>query len=172
MYLKTFFRAFTILSCILLLPSCGWHLRGEPAPDHASSTASTLTGFSLIADDIYTPLYRAFRNDYESRRIDLVNTENQPQLKLLDENVKTRILSLNTELDPAESELTYSIRYQITLPKKSAQLYGIQLYRTYTQNKNQVTARDNEKNKLIDEMRLEAAEKVLNQIHTLSSQQK
>jgi len=154
---------------MILASSCSWHLRGQQSPDNVNGSSYSTSGFALTADDIYTPLYRVFKSDYESRRVDLTHTDNQPQLKLLDENTKTRILSLNTELDPAESELTYSIRYQITFPGQMAQLYNIHLYRTYIQNKNRISARDNEKNKLVNEMRHEAAEKILNQINKLSS---
>jgi LPS-assembly lipoprotein len=158
---------------VLLTSSCGWHLRGTQSFDHTESTPDAAFSFSLVADDIYTPMYRVYKSDYENRRVNLTNTENRPQLKLLAEATKNRILSLNTELDTAESELAYTIRYQITLsPKQTPQLYSIQLFRTYTQNKNRAIARDNEKIKLIDEMRHEAAERIFNQIGTLTAQQK
>jgi len=154
---------------VILLSSCGWHLRGQPGVASDNTASSEELSFALLADDIYTPMYRVFKNTYEKHRINLNNTENRPQLKLLQEVTRTRILSLNTELDPGESELTYRIDYQITLPKQAAQIYHIELYRIYIQDKNRASASDNETGKLVSEMRIEAAEKVLNQIVALTS---
>lgn len=168
---KIITTASIVLILVMLTSSCGWHLRGTTSLNHVDSVSGTRLAFALTADDIYTPMYRTFKSDYENRRVDLTNTDHQPQVKLLAENIKNRILSLNTELDPAESELVYVIRYQIGFPEKTPQFYEIQLFRTYTENKNRAVARDNEKTKLIDEMRHEAAEKILNQVRTLVTQQ-
>jgi len=160
------YKKIIILGLITALSACGWHLRGNSS---TTTDADTVNALSLTADDIYSPLYRTFKIEYEKRRIDLANTTGKPQLKLLAESTSTHILSLNNELDPAESEITFSVDYQITLSKLPPQLYHLQLYRTYTQDKNHIAARDNAKQKLIDEMRSEAAERVLNQIRTLST---
>lgn len=157
---------------VLLISSCGWHLRGTSAPGTSDALSNPAFGFSLTADDVYTPLYQVFKSDYENRRIDLTSADNRPQLKLMGEKVKNRILSLNTELDTAESQLDYAVHYQIIFPGQPPQIYNIELFRTYTQNKNRAVARDNEKNKLIDEMRHEAADRILTQIALLMAQQK
>jgi len=160
-------KIFIYFGLTTLLASCGWSLRGNTAAaEHTRSGA--VTALSLGADDIYTPLYRVFKMEYEKRRMDLSPTTPQPQLKLLHETITNRTLSLDNELDPAENEITFNISYQITLPNQLPQFYHLQLYRTFTQNKNRPAARDNEKEQLIDEMRHEAAERVLNQIRTLS----
>jgi LPS-assembly lipoprotein len=172
MQIKIIIPAFAVLAFVILLPSCGWHLRGQPSFADADPPASAVSGFSLVTDDIYSVLYRTFKSTYEKHRVNLANTDNSPQLKLLSENTKTRILSLGTELDPAESELAYSVHYQITFPGQTPQLYNVQLFRNYIQDKNRASASDKETQKLIDEMRIEAAEKVLSQINTLLSQQK
>ena len=158
------------LAVAILLSSCGWHLRGQAAADSvADSRSSATVHFALSADDIYTPMYRIFKSTYEKHRVNLEDTKNRPQLQLLSESIRSRILSLNTELEPGESELAYNIRYQIVLPKQAPQVYQVELYRTYIQDKNRASASDNERAKLIDEMRVEAAERVLNQVIALSS---
>lgn len=160
---------FTAAFVILVLSSCGWHLRGQPVPGNTATTSAASLNFALVADDIYTPMYRVFKSTYEQRRVNLTDTENRPQLKLLSETIRSRILSLNTELDPGESELAYNVHYQIVLPKQAPQFYHIELYRVYIQDKNRASASDNEVAKLTDEMRVEAADKVLNQIIALTS---
>jgi len=160
------YKKIIIIGLITILSACGWHLRGNSSMNTDEDKVNAL---SLTADDIYTPLYRTFKIEYEKRRIDLINTTDKPQIKLLSENTTMRILSLNNELDPAESEITFNVDYQITMPKLPPQLCHLQLYRTYTQDKSHIAARDNAKQKLINEMRSEAAERVLNQIRTLST---
>jgi len=163
-------KLFIYFGLASLLASCGWSLRGNTsAADQTGSGA--VTALSLGADDIYTPLYRVFKMEYEKRQMDLSPAASKPQLKLLHENISNRTLSLDNALDPAENEITFNISYQITLPNQLPQLYHLQLYRTFTQNINRPAARDNEKEQLIDEMRHEAAERVLNQIRTLSESQ-
>jgi len=152
-----------IFGLVAALSACAWHLQG-----HVDTGSVELKTLSLSSDNIYSPLYRTFRVEYERRRIQLVDAANgTPVLRLLDEKPTVRILSLNTELDPAEDEISLLIDYQINMPNQLPQFHEIQLYRTYTQNKNRAAARDNERAKLIDEMRREAAEKILIQITTL-----
>jgi LPS-assembly lipoprotein len=149
--------------CLSWLAGCGWHLHGyQPVP-------YTLHALTLRASDIYTPLYRTFRNEYEKRRIDLDAPDTMMQLTLLHESITSHIESLDIALHPAENELSLHISYQISRDKQTTQTYELQLYRTSQQGSKSPAAIDNENNRLIDEMRKEASERILNQLQTLSA---
>jgi outer membrane lipopolysaccharide assembly protein LptE/RlpB len=133
----------------LLLTACGWQLQG-------ARNTSTLQQINLGAKDIYTPLYRTFKQEFEHRRIELVSDESAPRLQLLSEQVNSRIVSYNTEIDPAEDEMTLTIYYLI-----NDQPFQAREIQTYQRNKNRVAARENEKAVLIDQMRRQLADKIL-----------
>jgi LPS-assembly lipoprotein len=159
--IKKFFAA---VVCLSLLAGCGWHLHGyQPVP-------YTLHALTLRASDVYTPLYRTFRNEYEKRRINLDAPDAMMQLTLLQENITTHIESLDIALHPAENELSLHISYQISHDKQPPRVYELQLHRTSQQGSKSPAAIDNENNRLIDEMRKEASERILNQLQTLSAQ--
>jgi len=136
----------------LLLSACGWQLRGSP-------NDVAIQQIHLNANDTYTPLYRTFKQEFERRRIELVNDSSAPQLRLMSEQQSSRIVSFNTELDPAEDEITLTIRYLI-----NDQPFETSEIQTYQRNKNRIAARENEKDLLIDQMRRQLAEKILRQV--------
>lgn len=146
-----------------LLSSCGWQLEG-------SRSGSSAESFTLVlgAQDIYTPLYRTFKRVYEKHRVKLVS-DHAPRLKLLQENISNRTASLNTELDPAEETLMMVVHYEVTLPGQTAQLFSTQGHKTLVLNKNRAAARDSERERLLEEMRIEMAERILSQVITASS---
>lgn len=146
----------TTLLLTLALASCGWHLRGS---ESTATETSGVTAISLTADDIYTPLYRTFQQEFERRRIALNAAEGVPTLKLLKESAHRRVVSYNTQLDPAEDELTLTIRYQI-----NDQVFDLSHQQTYQRNTNRAAAQENEKDLRIDQMRRELAERILHQV--------
>lgn len=152
-------KTVVIFLCSVLLTACGWQLRG-------SQSDTGIQQINLDADDIYTPLYRNFKSEFERRRIELVSDTSAPRLKLLSEREETRIVSYDTEIDPAEEEITLTIRYQI-----NDQIFEAREMQTYQLNKNQLAAHENEKNLLIEQMRQQLSEKVLRQLSILQRMQ-
>jgi len=144
---KTILIVFT-----LLLSACGWQL-------HGSQSATNIKKINLSARDIYTPLYRTFKQEFERRRIELVSDDSAPRLKLLGELESSRIVSYNTEIDPAEDEITLTVQYLI-----NDQPFEAREIQTYQRNKNRIAARVNEKDLLLEQMRRQLAEKVLRQV--------
>ncbi len=148
-----FFRWLILIISLALQSACGWHLRGS------QNDSSAIQQINLSATDIYAPLYRTFKQEFERRRITINDDKTSPTLKLLSESVTNRIVSYNTELDPAEDELTLSIRYLI-----NDEAYEIQHKQTYQRNTNRASAKENEKKLLVDQMRLELASRILEQV--------
>lgn len=136
----------------LLLTACGWQLQG-------SQSITTVKQINLDAKDIYTPLYRTFKQEFEHRRIDLVSDDLAPRLQLLNEKISSRIVSYNTEIDPAEDEITLIVHYLI-----NDQPFEAREIQTYQRNKNRIAARENERDLLIEQMRRQIVEKVLRQV--------
>lgn len=141
-----------VLLLPLLLGACGWQLYG-------SQSATTVKQINLGAKDIYTPLYRTFKQEFERRHIELVSDDSAPQLQLLSEQESSRIVSFNTELDPAEDEMTLTIHYLI-----NGQAFETRAVQTYQRNKNRIAARENEKDLLVEQMRRGLADKILRQV--------
>lgn len=136
----------------LLLSACGWQL-------HGSQNTTTIKQINFDAKDIYTPLYRTFKQEFERRRIELVSDDSAPRLQLLGEHESSRIVSYNTEIDPAEDEITLTINYLV-----NDQPFEAREIQTYQRNKNRIAARENEKDLLIAQMRRQLAEQVLRQV--------
>lgn len=158
---KRFILLLPVITSLLL--SCGWQLEG-------SRSGSSAEAFTLVlnSQDIYTPLYRTCKRVYEKHRVDLVS-DHAPRLKLLQENISNRTVSLNTELDPAEETLMMTVQYEVTLPGQAAQIFSTQSHKTLVLNKNRAAARDSERERLLEEMRIEIAERILSQVMTASS---
>jgi len=135
-----------------LLSACGWQL-------HGSQSAVAIKQINLSAKDIYTPLYRTFKQEFERRQIELVSDDSAPRLQLIKEHNSSRIVSYNTEIDPAEDEITLTVDYLI-----NDQEFQATETQTYQRNKNRIAARENEKDLLIDQMRRRLAEKALRQV--------
>lgn len=158
-------RRLSAILLVVLLSSCGWHLQGNESQQKFDSFELVLT-----AQDIYSPLYRTFKRTYENRRVAIVSS-GAPHLRLLQEKVTARTVSLNTELDPAEETMMLVVSYEVTIGKQPAQTFNTQTHKTLVLNKNRAAARDSERARLLEEMRTEIAERILNQLITASEAQ-
>lgn len=146
-------RLLTILMLSSSMVACGWQLRGS------QDDATYLTEINLGAGDIYTKLYRTFKQECEHRQIKLVSNESAPHLHLINEKQSDRVVSYNTELDPAEDEVTLTISYLI-----NNQPFTLEEKQTSQRNKNRIAARENEREILVEQMRKQMAIKILRQV--------
>jgi outer membrane lipopolysaccharide assembly protein LptE/RlpB len=157
--MKNFRRVLIGLLLPFMLCTCGWHLRGH-LPD-----TTPLTRLHLEAQDPYSLLYRHFQQELQKRHISSSMDKGVPRIRLLDEQLTRHIVSLNTELDPAEEELTLTVHYLLNgLPQQ------VETHSTLPQNKHRIAAREDEIKYQQQYMRQELINRILQQASLLTNQ--
>lgn len=149
-------KRITLLLCaagLLALTACGWHLRGS------GDETIQLSEINLAANDVYTDLYRTFKQEVERREIRLASDSRAPALLLVDEALSERIISYNTELDPAEKELTLTIYYQLNRVP-----YHLQDRITFRQDAKRAAANESQQDLLLEQMRRRLCLRILQQV--------
>ena len=94
-----------------LLSACGFHLRGE------YSVPEELHTMSFSSYDEYSELTRYVRSQLELNKVELVQPSSTvPNLHLTEATIDERTLSLYQNSRAAEKELTYVVKYRVTIP--------------------------------------------------------
>lgn len=151
---------FALLSS-MLLSSCGFHLRGDlplshfPAMYIQSERHSELS--ALVSD----------RLSYNKVQVLSSYQSQAPVLQLISDSLERRTLSLFPNGQVAEYELIYKVRYQVTMPGGEPQPYQFELYRDYQDDPNQALAKAKELELMLDELRQQAANRILRQLARL-----
>lgn len=154
------------LSSILLLSAtlsaCGFHLRGEySVPDELST-------LSFTSYDEYSPLARAVRSQLMLNKVTLVTpSETLPNLYLIGESIEERTLSLYQNSRVAEKELTYVVRYRVTVPEIGSKDFQTRVNRNFLDNPLTALAKSVEREVIEDEMRKQAASQMMRQLTRL-----
>lgn len=159
---------FSLLSLVLvattLLSACGFQLRGnyllpqELQTLYLSSTdthgeLTRLVKQNLLVNDI--EVLKQYRNDV-------------PELRILNDSLDRRTLSLFENGQVAEYELTYTVRYEIRMQGKENQDFKFEIYRNYQDNPDQALAKSRELTLLRKEMRIEAADRILRNMASIT----
>jgi len=154
-----------VLSCSLMLSACGFRLRD------ANVLGDSFKQLYVASATPHAPLQRAL-NDRLSRYsvTSLPQTQKDaPTVYLYDEKLDRSLLSLFSTGQVAEYELNYHVRYEVKLPNQDAQLFEFELSREYQDNPNAVLAKSRELNLILDELRVQAADRIIRQLSILSS---
>lgn len=142
-----------------LLSACGFHLRGE------YSVPEELHTMSFTSYDEYSPLTRYIRAQLELNKVDLVKpSSNTPNLHLSEATIDERTLSLYQNSRAAEKELTYVVKYRVTLPGFGAKDFMTTVNRNYLDNPLTALAKSVERDVIEDEMRQQAAGQMMRQL--------
>lgn len=150
-----------VLLSSMLLSSCGFHLRGDlplshfPAMYIQSERHSELA--ALVSD----------RLSYNKVQVLASYQSQAPVLQLISDSLERRTLSLFPNGQVAEYELIYKVRYQVTMPDGEPQPYQFELYRDYQDDPNQALAKAKELELMLDELRQQAANRILRQLARL-----
>lgn len=150
-----------VLLSSMLLSSCGFHLRGDlplshfPAMYIQSERHSELA--ALVSD----------RLSYNKVQVLASYQSQTPVLQLISDSLERRTLSLFPNGQVAEYELIYKVRYQVTMPDGEPQPYQFELYRDYQDDPNQALAKAKELELMLDELRQQAANRILRQLARL-----
>ncbi len=142
-----------------VLSACGFHLRDE------YSVPEELHTISFTSYDDYSQLTRYVRSQLTLNKVDLVQpSENIPNLHLIGATLNERTLSLYQNSRAAEKELTYIVRYRVTIPDHGAKNYTTTVNRNYLDNPLTALAKSVERDVIEDEMHLQAAKQMMRQL--------
>lgn len=142
-----------------LLSACGFHLRGE------YSVPEELHTMSFSSYDEYSPLTRYVRAQLELNKVNLVEpSSNVPNLHLIEDTMDERTLSLYQNSRAAEKELTYVVKYRVTIPGLGSKSFTTTVNRNYLDNPLTALAKSVERDVIENEMRQQAASQMMRQL--------
>ncbi len=141
------------------LSACGFHLRDE------YSVPEELHSMSFTSYDEYNQLTRYVRSQLTLNKVALVQpSSNVPNLHLVGSTLDERTLSLYQNSRAAEKELTYVVRYRVTIPDHGTKSYTTTVNRNYLDNPLTALAKSVERDVIEDEMHLQAAKQMMRQL--------
>ena len=147
----------------LFLSSCGFHLRGDYL------LSPQLQTLHLSSTDKFGELTRQVKQHLSLNKIKLVAnaSPNIPQLRLLEDSLNRRTLSVFPNGQVAEYELIYTVRYQVAFSTDDVRSFEFELNRDYQDDPNTALAKSRELDLMLSEMRKEAANKILRDLSTI-----
>lgn len=151
-----------ILTLLILLSSCGFHLRGN----------LPLSQFPAIyiQSERHSELAQLVSERLAHNKVQLLEHYQQdaPMLQLHNDSLERRTLSLFPNGQVAEYELIYKVRYTLTMPQGNEQAYEFELFRDYQDDPNQALAKARELELMLDELRQQAANRIVRQLSRLN----
>lgn len=165
--LKRIFLNVCILTIVLTIVGCGFKLRGD------YGLPSGIQQLQLLAAQKNTPLHRILGKQLQGINIDVWdNTASASQIDeqvdvivyLSSDQLERRLLSLFSSGQVAEYELVYTIKYQIQFPAQDALKIEFDVTREYQDDPDAVLAKSRELDLIQNEMRQEAANRIIRQI--------
>ncbi|RTR26626.1 LPS assembly lipoprotein LptE [Shewanella atlantica] len=146
---------------ILLSAGCGFKLQGS------YSIPEQLRTLHLTSQDEYSELTRLVRERLRLHSISLVEESDEiPTLNILRDSLDRSTLSLYPTGNVAEYELTYHVKFTVSLPQGEAQTFEVDIQRDYLDDPRTALAKSREMELLLKEMRIQAADRM---IQTLAS---
>ena len=160
-----------LLTVILTtIVGCGFKLRGD------FGLPAGIQQLQLLAAQKNTPLHRILGKQLQHFNIEVWdNTASVSQVDeqvdavvyLTSDQLERRLLSLFSTGQVAEYELVYTIKYQIQFPAQDRQQIEFDVTREYQDDPDAVLAKSRELNLIQNEMRREAANRIIRQIASL-----
>jgi LPS-assembly lipoprotein len=153
--------ALLLLLGSVLLSSCGFHLRGNLPLSHFPAMYIQSERHSELAALV------AERLSYNNVQLLDGYQQSAPMLQLIDDSLERRTLSLFPNGQVAEYELIYKVRYALTMPDAEPLQYQFEIFRDYQDDPNQALAKSKELKLLLDELRQQAANRIVRQLARL-----
>jgi LPS-assembly lipoprotein len=142
---------------LMMLNGCGFQLRGNYL------LAPELQTIIFSSVDQYGELTRLVKQHLTINDVTLVRQSEKaiPQMRILQDNLDRRTLSVFPNGQVAEYELIYTVRYQVLIPGQDIQNFRFELNRDYQDDPDIALAKSRELSLILREMRKEAANKIL-----------
>ncbi|MFC6439900.1 LPS assembly lipoprotein LptE [Bowmanella sp. JS7-9] len=161
--MRNLMRNLLLIVSLLTLTACGFHLRGsQPIP-------LNLQTLWLTSQDHQDPLFAVLKKRMARHEITLLEQgdEQHAQLLVNDGAVSRRLLSLFPSGQVAEYELIYTVRWSLWRPgDDSAEWFEFDILREYQDDPDQVLAKSRETALIMQEMRQQAAERIMSTLAT------
>jgi LPS-assembly lipoprotein len=153
----------SLLTIMLLIVGCGFKIRGD------YGLPANIQQLQLLAVQKNAPLHRILGKQLQSFNIEVLdNTANTSQVDaivyLTSDQLERRLLSLFSTGQVAEYELVYTLKYQLQFPAPGAQEIEFDVTREYQDDPDAVLAKSRELDLIQNEMRREAANRIIRQI--------
>jgi LPS-assembly lipoprotein len=156
-----------IFTIVLTIVGCGFKLRGD------YGLPAGIQQLQLLAAQKNTPLHRILGKQLQGLDIEVwdsmataeqINEKVDAVVYLVSDQLERRLLSLFSTGQVAEYELLYTIKYRIQFPAQDAQLVEFDVTREYQDDPDAVLAKSRELDLIQQEMRQEAANRIIRQI--------
>ena len=152
----------TLVLSIMFTAGCGFKLQGN------YSIPEQLRTLHLSSQDQYSELTRLVRERLRLQGITLAEeTDNIPNLQILNDSLDRTTLSLYPTGNVAEYELTYHVTFSVSLPDQDAQQFDVDIHRDYLDDPRTALAKSREMEMLLKEMRIQAADKMIQTLATI-----
>jgi LPS-assembly lipoprotein len=165
--LKRIYLNVFILTIVLTIAGCGFKLRGD------FGLPTGIQQLQLLAAQKNTPMHRILGKQLQGFNIEVWdNTLSASQVAeqvdvivyLWSDQLERRLLSLFSTGQVAEYELVYTIKYHIQFPAQDAQEIEFDVTREYQDDPDAVLAKSRELDLIQNEMRQEAANRIIRQV--------
>jgi len=156
-----------LMAVMMLLSSCGFHLRGS------FSIPLALQTLQIQPAQPYDPLQRHLKKILKSNAVHLIETtppnKDIATITLLNQQFSEQTVAYGSDGQPNRAVLQYTVRYQITDPKQSIapDERSVQVERELTINPGATLGTDNERQRLKADLYLEAAFALVRQLSAL-----
>ena len=156
-----------MFTIILTIVGCGFKLRGD------YGLPASIQQLQLLASQKNAPLHRILGKQLKGFNIEVwdnmvsasqIDEQVDAIIYLTSDRLERRLLSLFSTGQVAEYELVYTIKYQIQFPTQDPQEIEFDVTREYQDDPNAVLAKSRELDLIQDEMRQEAANRIIRQL--------
>ncbi|WP_371377078.1 LPS assembly lipoprotein LptE [Thalassotalea aquiviva] len=152
-----------ILIALSVLTGCGFKLRGDYL------LPESMTTLYVSSTDVHGELTRLVKRHLSINNVHIVkqSAAGIPELRILNDGLDRRTLSLFENGQVAEYELTYTVNYEVIFEGQEQQKFEFELHRNYQDNPDRALAKSRELTLLRTEMRAEAANRILRNLATI-----
>ncbi|WP_082897249.1 LPS assembly lipoprotein LptE [Thalassotalea crassostreae] len=154
----------SLVLALAMLSGCGFKMRGDyllPAEMESVYVSSA---------DPHGELTRLFKQHLTINNVNIekTHTATSPEIRILKDSLNRRTLSLFDNGQVAEYELTYTVRYDVMFKDEEAQRFSFDITRNYQDDPDRALAKSRELTLLRKEMRVEAADRILRNLASIS----
>lgn len=152
----------TLSLIILLSAGCGFRLQGN------YQLPTQLDTLSLSSPDQYSQLTRLVKERLRLNQVNLVSpAKDVTTLRIIKDSLERMTLSVYPTGSVAEYDLTYSVSYAVQLPDTESQLFSVEIHREYLDDPSAALAKSRERSLLLKEMRVQAADQIIQQLSSI-----
>ena len=159
MFAPRFLQNTALLLCFVLLVGCGFKLRT------ASVLPNDLQTLVVTANNPDSQLFAELQKSLALSNINTTDSSSSSaELKLLNDSLTRRTLSLFPNGQVAEHELIYTVRYQLIRDKQKPITNSFELTRNYQDDPDNALAKSREMELILNELRAQASNLIIRQL--------